>query len=318
MKRARQELADIVAELQRRDPEEPVNDAGVSAGDALELFTYPPTPPPGFVFEPDVPFGRVGEHVLDLQLLRPETPTTPRPAVVFVHGGGLRSGFPEMHTRQASALAAEGYVTASIDYRVYPETHWPGALEDVKCAVRWVRANAVGLGVDPGRIAVVGGSAGGYLAALTALTPGRFEGAGGRPECSSEVQAAVLLYPLTDMLWSDLADDIRAVVADFVGVDDEAVYREASPVTYVTGAAPPFLTLTGDRDREVPVEMVRAFHARLDAVGADNELVVLPGMAHAFDYSLREWDAVYGRISAFLRAKLGETAEVRRPALENA
>src|SRR5438067_9426358 len=104
-----------------------------------------------------------------------------------------------MHVRHAHALASAGYVTASINYRLVPEATWPAALEDAKCAVRWMRANAAGLGVDTEKIVAVGDSAGGHLAAMVALTPGRFEGQGGNAQESSAVQGAVLLCPATDL-----------------------------------------------------------------------------------------------------------------------
>lgn len=289
-------------ELAARAGDDELNDAHVTAADALQVFALPQAPE-GCVFEEHV-FGRGGDHRLDLFLYRPADTSEPHPAIVFVHGGGLRSGFPEMHGWQAAALAAAGYVSASIDYRVFPETTWPGALEDVKCAVRWLRAHATALGVDSARIAVVGGSAGGYLAALLALTPGLYEGDGGQPEEASAVSAAVLFYPLTDMSWPSLAPDVQQLVADFLGGDDQQVYREGSPATYVKEGAPPFLILTGDRDREVPVEMVRAFHEQLLEAGVESTLHVFSGAAHAFDYALPAWHETFALASSFLNERL--------------
>lgn len=104
--------------------------AHVTAGDALALFT-PRAPVPGCAFEKRE-FGHGGDHTLDLFLYRPEDTSVARPAVVFVHGGGLRAGLPEIHAWHAQAPAAAGYVAMSIDYRVFPQTRWPGSLEDVK------------------------------------------------------------------------------------------------------------------------------------------------------------------------------------------
>src|SRR5207244_281730 len=99
------------------------------------------------------------------------------PAVVFVHGGGWAGGSPFMHLKHAAQLAADGYVAAAIWYRFVPEVPTiVGCLEDAKCAVRWMRANAESFGADPNRIAAAGGSAGGQLSAMLALTPGRYEG----------------------------------------------------------------------------------------------------------------------------------------------
>lgn len=287
MKRAERERIETLAHLNTLKPTSLVNDAKVTAADAARFFTLPP-PSAGYRRE-RVVFGEAEGFELDLILYRQLVVDELRPAVIFVHGGGFCSGFPEMLGAHAHALAGCGYVTATIDYRVYPETVWPGGLEDVKCAVRWMRAHALQLGVDPDRIAIAGGSAGGYMAAMVALTPGLFEGDGGWSDVSSEVLAAALFYPLTDFRWPALEPDINGLIRDFVGVDEAEIYSIASPITHVSAAAPPTLIITGTADREVPVEMVRAYAARLDERGADVELVEFHRRAHAFDFGANDW-----------------------------
>lgn len=309
MERAREELTTTLQHLRTLDPAEHVNDARVTAGDALKFFTTPPAPA-GYVLEERV-FGRGGDHELDLLLYRPARADEPRPGIVFVHGGGLRAGFPEMYATQACALAERGYVTASIDYRVFPQTHWPGSLEDVKCGIRWMRANAAELGVDPDRIGYLGGSAGGYLGALATMTPdGMFEGTGGWDGVSSRVAASVLIYPLTDLLWPGLSSEVRQLLLDFVGKDDEGLFREASPVTYLGNPMPPTLIVTGTHDNIVPVAKVEEFKRRLDELGADSELVIFPERGHAFDYAQADWDATMDLVSQFFGRHLGAQAAV--------
>jgi acetyl esterase/lipase len=297
VQRAKSEWRETLAHLATLDRSECVNDAGVTAGDATRCFTVPDAPE-GWMLEERV-YGHGGEYELDLLLYRPRDTTELRPGVIFVHGGALRSGFPEMYATQARALAERGYVAASLDYRVYPEALWPAALEDVKCGLRWMRANASAIGVDPDRIGYVGGSAGGYLGALAIATGGRFEGEGGWHDVSSEVAAAVLFYPLTDTRWPTLEPDIQGVVRDFIGTEDVATWAEASPSTYLGAPVPPTLVITGTRDREVPVAMVEEYVRRLEDQRADVELVVFPDRAHAFDYAEEDWRACVDLVAAF-------------------
>ncbi|MBB5159355.1 alpha/beta hydrolase [Saccharopolyspora phatthalungensis] len=196
-----------------------------------------------------------------------------RPGVVFVHGGGWRKGTLDMLARLASEVADAGYVTATIDYRLSGEARWPAALEDAKCAVRWMRAHADELGVDAYRIAAAGGSAGGHLAALVALTPGRFEGSGGWAGVSSAVQAAVLYNPVIDLG----VPAIGEMVEEFLGPEPVPV---ASPLSYVDHSCPPVLSRVGTEDELTPASGCVAFHGRLDELGVANELEIVPGRGH--------------------------------------
>jgi acetyl esterase len=270
-------------------------------------FHTPQGAPDGYVYEDDVVYGTAGAggRPLLTHLYRPIEPGGPRPAVVFVHGGGWAGGHPFMHIRMAERLAGEGYVAACPHYRLSGEAPWPAALEDAKCAVRWMRANAERLGVDPDRIGVCGGSAGGHLSALVAFTPGRFEGTGGHADQRSDVAAAALLYPATDLSLPFVdrvatADLLHHIGIFLAGADT----REVDPVTYVSPAAPPVLTLTGDVDGAVPLRGVERLHAALDDAGVPNELVVYEGRNHAFDFQPHEWIDTADRFSAFFAQTL--------------
>jgi acetyl esterase/lipase len=220
--------------------------------------------------------------------------------VLFVHGGGWSEGHPFAHIRRACLLAACGYVTATASYRLAPEAIWPAALEDVKCAVRWLRASSESIGLDPDRVAIAGDSAGGHLAAMVALTPGRFEGRGGQGGQPSGVQAAILFYPATDLRLSGEAAE-RAL--RFLGGSTRFV-AEASPITYVTPASPPILTMTGAEDPIIPVSAVKAFHAALDEQGVPNELEVYERLGHGFDWHPAEWERSFARLCSFLQHHL--------------
>ncbi|MGH2728515.1 MAG: alpha/beta hydrolase, partial [Actinomycetota bacterium] len=197
----------------------------------------------------------------------------------------------------AAELAARGFVTASIRYRQGVEGRWPSALEDAKRAVRWMRTNAGEIGLDPGRLAVAGASAGGQLAAMVGSTSGRFEGSSRDGEDSTQVAAAILWYPQTDLRLGSRRGDARRAIRDFLG--DPRRAREASPVTYAA-EAPPTLTFTGDRDPAVPLAMVNEYHALLDRHGVPNRLIVFPGVGHSFDYNPARWRDCFEEMLVFL------------------
>lgn len=277
---------------------------GVTVRDIRRFLRRPPTPS-GFAYRTDVVYGRAGGADLTLDLYVP-TAGPPRPGIVFVHGGAWHDGGPGAHVRDAAVLAERGYASALIRYRLAPAATWPAALEDCKCAVRWLRANAAELHVDPDRIAVAGDSAGGHLAALVALTPGRFEGSGGNAGVPSHVAAAGLWYPLVDLALPDHLDPaLHALVRSFLGGDDPALVAQASPRSYVHAGAPPILSLTGGEDQTALLPAIRGFHDALNGAGVDNELHVWPGRGHGFNFLPREWRAPFERLSAFLDRHLG-------------
>ena len=298
--------AEAILTALRGMPGEQIVDVGVTAAEALAVMTTPP-PPAGTEYDPSVVYGSAGRggRPLTMHLYRRADRTERRPGVVFVHGGGFHEGFPEMLIRYANHLAAEGYVTASIRYRLADEAKWPAQLEDAKCAVRWMRANATELGLDPDRIAVAGNSAGGNIAAMVANTPGQFEGDGGHENISSAVAAAVLWYPLLDMRHSVIEDIIKPVVDRLFGRADvpEEVTAPASPITHVD-VAPPTLTFTGTDDPLIPPRDAIAYHRRLDELGVANRLFVVDGVGHSFDFALARWEECFAEMRSFLAEQL--------------
>lgn len=289
----------------RRPPDDVVL-PGVTAGEWVQFLSRPETPK-GSRYESAVTYGTAGDggRTLPLFLYARENPSERRPGVVFVHGGGWHNLHPFMHIRHANALAAMGYVTATISYRLYPEATMDDAVADVKCALRWCRANAGALGLDPDRLAVAGGSAGGHLAGMVATTPGLFEGTGGNNDVSSSVAAAVLWYPITDLrvresTWPGLAGGI----VDMVGSAEESELLRLSPLRHVSPATPPVLTIGGDADALVPVPMLQDFHAALDREGVANELHIFDGAGHAFDLRPDDWRTCFDLMADFLERHL--------------
>jgi len=261
----------------------------------------------------DITFGRGGEYDLTLDLYRPAgSPRGPLPAVVFIHGGGWCGGEKEGFRDQGARLASHGYLSASINYRKSFEGPFPAALEDSKCAVRWLRAHAADCSADPARIAAMGASAGAHLAAMVALTPGDFEGDGGWPHVSSAIRCAVCYCGPFD-LTADATPILAEVIPQFVkpsGAEDPLLARRrASPIHHVAAGAPPFLLVHGERDSAVPIEQADRFAAHLGAAGVPFEYirvrhgnhVFLPVDAPATDPGP---DAIFARLLAFLDAHL--------------
>jgi acetyl esterase/lipase len=255
----------------------------VAPGITVRAYQHLLTPAPaprGRRWCPDVVYGKAGRDGRDLVAdLYSGVPGERSPGIVFIHGGGWRGGHRYMLIRQAAEMAANGYVTATIDYRLSGEAPWPAALEDAKCAVRWMRKHADEVGVDPAQIVVVGGSAGGHLAALVALTSGLLEGAGGWADVSSEVNAAVLYEPVLDLREAAVSDALRPLVEAFLN-DYDDLASDASPITRVTADCPPVLTRVGEHDETTPVAPCEAFHRLLDEVHVPNQLEILPGKSH--------------------------------------
>jgi acetyl esterase/lipase len=185
-------------------------------------------------------------------------------------------------------VAGLGYVGVTVAYRLVPAARFPAQLEDCKAAVRWLRANAAKYRINPERIGVVGFSAGGHLASMLGVTGKKdeLEGAGGNPGQSSRVQAVVSFFGLTDFSTRDWPRDLeKGVIEPFLGgsfADHGDEYRRASPITYVTRDAPPFLFFHGSEDKLVPVDQSKRLGEKLRNAGVFAEVNVLEGEGHGF------------------------------------
>jgi acetyl esterase/lipase len=216
------------------------------------------------------------------------------PLIVWIHGGaflfGSKEGFPVEPVPLHFLL--EGYAVASINYRLSPEAVFPAQLEDCKAAIRWLRAKADEIGIDPNRIGVWGASAGGNLAALLGTTGEvrEFE-VGENLDYSSRVQAVCDFYGPTDFLQMDanrLPDGQIHNAPDspeskLVGApiqDNPDKVRRVNPITYVTKNAPPFLIVHGALDRLVPFNQSQLLVTALEAAGASVKFHPVEGGGH--------------------------------------
>ena len=241
---------------------------------------------------------------------------SPSPALVYVHGGGWTGGDPHRQARtMMHHLASRGWVVLTIRYPLSPAATFPDHVVAVKRAVAWAKSEGRTWGVDPARIVLAGGSAGGHLASLAALTAGKPELQPGFEDVDTSVAGCVPLYGVYDFINRNLTRHDWPVIPRAVmkALPEEApdAYRLASPLDQVHAGAPPFLVVHGASDSLVPPHEARQFVKHLQAVSESVvEYVEVDGGQHAFDaiHSPRT-RAVVAAITEFLETRLPLPAE---------
>jgi acetyl esterase/lipase len=247
-----------------------------------------PTVPDDVIFETGIEYTNPDNQHLQLNLARPKKGEGPFPAVICIHGGGFRAGSREGYNGQCIRLAQHGYVAMTVSYRLAPKYKFPAAVHDVKAAVRWARANAEKYHIDPERIGVTGGSAGGHLAQFLGVTADlpEFEGDGGNRDKSSRVVCVVNVYGPSDFTKSyGKSVDAAEVLPLFLGGNLETARKEhlrASPLYWVTPNAAPTLCIHGTEDKYVAHEQAVWMVDKLKAAGIEAELLTLEGAGHGF------------------------------------
>jgi acetyl esterase/lipase len=231
----------------------------------------------------------------DLYLPATAVPGQRFPAVVIIHGGGWTGGDKgaNREINIGTNLAAHGYVGFSINYVLATRDHptWPQNLYDCKTAVRWLRKNADRLQIDASCIGVIGGSAGGHLAAMVALTgpESKLDPDGPYGEYSCRVQAAVDLYgPAELMTWPP--NTSRLPIFSETKAQRPELYRLASPGTHADKNDPPLLILHGTADGTVAVEQSQALATALKRAGTPHELIIIDGAPHSFHLQPKQRD----------------------------
>jgi acetyl esterase/lipase len=229
-----------------------------------------------------------------LDVLSHRAGVTGAPVMVYVHGGAWTVGDKREQGRpMLYELVSRGWVCVVINYRLSPRATWPDHIVDVKRALAWVREHIAEYGGDPRSVAISGGSAGGHLCALAALTANQPEWQPGFESADTSVMACVPFYgvmdltglqPDTGLYGRGLRRLLERQVMKSRYATDPTVFEQASPTARVHAGAPPFLVFQGDNDTLVPVAMARTFVAELRRVSAAPVAYVeLPRAQHAFD-----------------------------------
>jgi acetyl esterase len=228
-------------------------------------------------------YKQVGDVTLSLHIFEPGGPAkTNRPAIVFFFGGGWTNGSPTQFEQHCRHLAARGMVAITAEYRVASrhQVKPTACLADAKSAIRWVRTNSARLGIDSKRIAAGGGSAGGHLAAATAMVPG-FDAEGDDIKVNVMPNALVLFNPalvLAPLDGLDTKEFESRVGAERMGTDP----RNLSPAHHVKRGLPPTIIFHGRADTTVPYNTVEAFTKLMTKAGNRCELVGYDGQKHGF------------------------------------
>lgn len=226
----------------------------------------------------------------------------PHPTLIYIHGGGWVEGRKEEDVLETIPFLEKGWSVVNVEYRLAGVSLAPAAVEDCRCALRWVIEHAKDYKFDPNRIVLMGHSAGGHLSLITGMLP---LSAGLDRECAGDkelrVAAIIDWFGITDV--NDLLEgpNMQDYAVMWLGslTDREQVAKRVSPLTYVRPALPPTIMIHGDADDTVPYTHSVRLHAALDKAGVPNELLTIPGGKHG-EFNHSQLEASYAHIWAFL------------------
>ena len=270
----------------------------------------------GYRLTPNITYLRAGGQDLKLDVYEPRDAGAPTPTLIYMHGGGWTNGSKEGAALTFLPYMEMGWAIVNVQYRLADAAHAPAAVEDCRCALRWVYQNAARFNFDLGAIVTTGNSAGGHLALTTGMLsadagldrqcPGDRRRAWSTGDLSTEelkVAAIVNWYGITDVY--DLAHRAPGISGNFTEAwlgssptRDETAER-VSPLAYVHAGTPPILSIHGDNDPIVPYDQGQRLHKALDEAGVANRLVTIAGGGHG-GFSNAEMQRAYAAIREFL------------------
>ena len=228
---------------------------------------------------------------LKLDIYRPRSSKKKHPVLLQIHGGAWISGSKRQAAFLMTHMAAQGWVCFSVGYRFSPDIKFPQHLIDIKRALKWIRNHAKEFGVDSDFIVSTGGSAGGHLAALMALTPNQPEFQPGFEQDDTRIQGCIPVYGVFDFStpfskktpYPAKAKVLKMVCGGTPETELEC-YQQITPANWVSKNTPPFLLLQGETDALIPVQETQAFwHALQSKNRRHSALLTLPLIEHAFD-----------------------------------
>src|SRR5688572_8891933 len=232
----------------------------------------------------------------------PSTAATPAPTLFYFHGGGWLGGNKDLSFLQTMPYLAMGWTVVNVEYRTGPVALAPAAVEDCRCAVRFVLDRAKEYNVDPKRIVLTGHSAGGHLALITGMMP---VSAGLDRQCAGteEIRVAAIVnwYGITDVVDELEGPNMKGYAVRWLGAqpDREGIAKRVSPLTWVRSGLPPVITIHGDADPVVPYQHAVRLAQALEQAGVMNQLVTIAGGKHGF--SAEDQARAYTAIEAFLK-----------------
>ncbi len=242
----------------------------------------------GHSFYPDIVYKKANGHDIKLDVIAIEPLTVPKPTLLYIHGGGWVNGKKGNTTLAPLPYLARGMNTVNIDYRLAEDALAPAAVEDCRCALRWVYRNAKKYGFDTSKIVIAGESAGGHLALITGMLEAS---AGFDNECPAQ-EGDVPLKAAAIVSYSGPTDVVDLLEGPHQGwfaltwfgslPNRTDLARRLSPLTYVRPGLPPIIQAHGDHDPYVPYEQVLRLHQALDRAGVPNQLITLPGPIHGW------------------------------------
>ena len=264
----------------------------------------------------DVQYGDDGNRPLKLDIYQPANGQGDT-AILLVHGGGWRGGNKEMLVPMSKALAAEGFVVFTQEYRLTPEAPYPACIHDVKRAIRWVRANAAKYDFDPKKLCLQGQSAGAHLVLLAAGTPNvrELDPPDADTSISAEAAAVAAFYPPTIMYRGEARVSGGTAARALKGSDaSDEMAAQASPVTYVHKDYPPCMLLHGDKDTVVPISASRRFEEALRAAGGACDLQMFAGLPHGFAANPMLRPSIVATLTAFYGRNVRAPSKYVQPA----
>lgn len=271
---------------------------------------------------PNIVYHTASNYEDRLDVYQPPDATQPTPVVVVIHGGGWIEGTKEDRVLEMMPYLQMGFAAVNVEYRLGRVALAPAAVEDCRCALHWVFANAKKYNFDPERVVLQGGSAGGHLALMTGMmTPA----AGFDRECrpseeywkanpgtnsDPHVAAIVNWFGIADVLDELHGPDAKGYAVVWMGnqLNGDEIAKRVSPINYVGHNNPPIITIHGDKDELVPYSQSVRLHKLLDAAGVPNELYTVPNGNHG-GFSAEQSQKAWAEVRQFLRQHLKGPAD---------
>ncbi len=258
--------------------------------------------PHEYRIKPNIVYSTANDHENKLDLYVHWNSTKPHPVMIYIHGGGWMAGTKEQSMFAFLPYIEWGWDVVNVEYRLASVSLAPAAVEDCRCALRWVFDHAAEYNFDTSRVVVTGGSAGGHLALTTGmLTP---EAGFDRPCYSAKpmkVAAIVNWFGITDV--NDVLDgpNLRRYAVLWLGnqPDRERIAKSVSPMSMLRKDLPPIITIHGDSDPTVPYPQAVRLHHALEGLKVPNKLVTIPGGKHG-GFSVSEMERAHTEIREFL------------------